>query len=524
MRYGIGGLGQKAPQGTSINWGLALAKDIKIYLPMTEGAGGKIWNLANNRPFTFQDVSPAIQTSYFWGEDTAGTYTWNNSASDAICYAYYDIAGTRYDTNNGITFGAYAIFDAVTGNYCSLMGRRLANDANVYDWQIAAGAGGNWQIFCKVATSGAVSPTTPSLGSKPQLIIVTHDNVNIRIYTNGNLVSTTTATGAMNNLGDWVHVSNHPAAFGSPVRYQKPIYAVYMWNRCLGENEIKQLWQDPYCLSYQRKKIGTSGFTAVPLSLSSSDSLNLLSDSAINSGYQYQALSRSDTMQLLDAIAIFGGAPDFQLALSDNLLHLQDQLTPLVPAILKTLSDSLNNLSDSASKTFGIPKQAFDDLNNWAEAITTVFAGVLTEVPADSLNNWLDLVSKTVGNVPFFVTAADTLNNLNDALRIWNVLRKASADNMVLSDSLEAKFNHLLKTAEVLSNFLEHVGLDLRSIPSFADSMTLSDATSIALGVQHSRTASDSLLMTDSVVVTATGTYIQPGFLSRIKRYLNEPQ
>lgn len=518
MPYKFAGLNQKPPLGARIDGGNPLSKDLLIFAPMNEGIGGIIRNIANQQVFTFSDGIGTAVSDYAWGADNYGVYSKNNSAADSDLHSWTLPASSRYDISNGITWGVLAKFQPTSNARCF----HRWFSAGTLDWGIGAFNATDFYTYI-VTSGGATLIQVPSIGGA-EFIVGTFDGLNSRAYQNGVLKTTTANTGTAANAGGPIMISNHNQGLGTPVRWLQPIYAVYLWNRVLSSAEIRDLYANPYQLAYAPKNY-VFAIGVAPIGQTASDQINTMADVQTNSGYTNAAAGFYDTMQLQDAIAVFGGDPDFQILFGDNLGNLKDSLGSLAPVILKSFSDTLNNLSDSAAKALGIPIAAFDSNQfNWADALSTVFAGVLNQTASDSANNLADAVSVNAANVPFLITASDTLNHLNDAIRLWNVLRIFADDNMVLSDSLKSRMAHLMRLSDVLSTFLEGLGISVKSNPAFADQMTFSDSAVVSMFTNLTKTAADQMSMTDSVVAVATGNYNPASLISRIRRYLNDPQ
>lgn len=515
----------KPPTATRIDWSNPITKDLAFLCLFNEGAGGSLINLVDNSRGIFEDNSGNPVTDYLWQADEGGIYALNNSGAGSNLHQWRWQSTTAYNTTGPFTAAARCKFVTSGGEFARLFTNIKESTADA-NWGILQfNDNVNWLIH--IDSNGSFSATNVSVASVGgiEFIAMTWDGSNVRTYINGILKNTTAASGAMTSYSPMnINIGNIKNGTGSPGTWNKPIYGCYYWNRCLDASELHWLNLQPYGLTYRPLRYGPKGSTIVALTQSASDQITTLADSQTNSGYALAAAGFFDQMTLLDAVSLIGGNPDFQVTLGDNLAFLKDQLTPLAPVILKTFSDSLNNLADSVSKTFGIPIAAFDSANNWSDAVQKLLAGYLTQSSSDTINNLADAVSVANLNVPFFISVADTLNHLNDTIRLWNILRLIGADNMVLSDSIQTRMPHLLRLSAVLSNFLENVDLATTNQPAFADQMTLGDSITLSMAAHVSRAVSDQFLMSDSATAVATGTYVQPGFIARIRRYLNDPQ
>lgn len=299
----------------------------------------------------------------------------------------------------------------------------------------------------------------------------------------------------------------------------------YIWNRALRANEIQQLLVEPYgFLTYQKRYFHT--VILVPLTQTSADQMNTMADavSLLNgAAAAYGVILGENLNFLLDSVSLVGGAPDFQLTFGDNLNYLSDSQR-MILGMIKTFSDSVNSWADAVARLVGLPVAVFDSNQyNWADVISVQHLAPLSVSKSDTLS-LSDAVAVALLNVRLTVTTADTLNLMADAVRIYNTLRVALADNFVLSDALRMRFSHLLRTAETINALSDSVLISLSRRPAFADSMNnLSDAVSVALAVRVSRSASDQLVMSDAVSVRLNTPYPTTD-VNRIRRYLNDTE
>jgi len=266
----------------------------------------------------------------------------------------------------------------------------------------------------------------------------------------------------------------------------------------------------------------TTNIVNSPLTLTSSDILTSLSEAVTNSGYSRVAFAKSETINnFLDGLALIGGNPDYHL-LFGELVTLTDSAN-LAPKITQLFSDTINLLTESVARFVGIPIKAFDtQFYNWNDALALLYVAVLKQIPADSLTALLDSAIAVRRNVPILIAVNDTINNINDALRLFDTLKESFGDAFVVSDATRLRFNYLLKLSETLTGLLTSFNFKIESRPNFSDSFTLTDSATLALTANLRLTKSDALSFTDSFVKSLIGTYSQAGFLARLRRYLND--
>jgi len=260
----------------------------------------------------------------------------------------------------------------------------------------------------------------------------------------------------------------------------------YIWKRALTPSEIEWLFYEPYAFVTTEIPRKFYKFTSAPLTSTSSENANTLTDavSLANTAAAGYGVTPSDRLNILDNLNLLGPPPDYIATFGDALANIQDSVRPTL-RVLKAFSDSINNFTDAFSKVTGIPISAFDSQQfNWSDAVSTLFLGVFPVTKSDSLNNYADAHSKVVGNVKISVTAADTINLLADALRLWDVLRIRAGDNYVLADSLTRKLVHLLAIAELLTAKLDSALIERANKPSFSDTLNITDAVTVRLASQ----------------------------------------
>lgn len=265
-----------------------------------------------------------------------------------------------------------------------------------------------------------------------------------------------------------------------------------------------------------------SGGTVVVLTQTASDTVNNFLDSAGNSGYKFQAISRSDFMTFVDSLSIRGGDPDFHIVFGDAL-HLNDSLSPTFLQLQRQVSDSIGTLLDSIAKMVGIPIQAFDsNMDKWADACATALLGPYTISKSDTLT-LTDLVAIALRNVPFLISSSDTMNHLQDALRMFVVLKATAGDNFVLSDALQLRFTNLLRLVDTANNLADLALLNMLRRPAFSDSMSITDAVSLRMSTNTRIQVADSAnSYLDSVSKNLVGVYSDRALILRIRRYLGD--
>lgn len=300
-----------------------------------------------------------------------------------------------------------------------------------------------------------------------------------------------------------------------------------IWDRALSVADVQRLYQEPYCFLQPPPRIRKIvALTSFPLTQAVSDSVNNFADSVSTSIIQAANLGLlfGDQLSLNDGISLTGPPPDYFLLLGDSIANVQDSAAIIVE-LQKTFSDSVNNLADAFASMVGIPVEIFDSQQfNWADAISVGFEAPLSLTQSDSVNNYADFVSTVLGNVRIDISAADTINNLADAIRMYFLLQVVQGDNLVLSDSVQMRFNHLARIADALG-ITDAVLTDVGSRPNFSDSINnLNDAVSVALAAQHSLSVGDQINLTDAVALSLDGVYNQTGFIERVRRYLGDIQ
>ncbi len=276
----------------------------------------------------------------------------------------------------------------------------------------------------------------------------------------------------------------------------------YIYDRYFSSDAIRWLYEEPYAFLRPIKlvKYFTRSISGL-LSVNTSDNANFLAD----------------------GLALVGGDPDFKIQLGDSLQ--QNDSTRIVSGLLQTFSDTVNNWADSVARLVGIPIQAFDSNQfNWADAVSLQFLAPLTVSKGDTLV-LSDSVSVSLLNFVLSVTASDTMNLMADAVRLFNRLHLEFGDNFVLSDALRMRFTHLLRVAETLNLMADSPRFNFPAYPAFADDMNnLSDSVSVALSALVTRSAADTLAMSDSVSVELVTPYNPAADVLRIRRYLNDTE
>ncbi len=262
------------------------------------------------------------------------------------------------------------------------------------------------------------------------------------------------------------------------------------------------------------------------LPLTPADSMNTLADavSLAITGAANRLLTFGDNLNYWsDGFSYVGGDPDFNLQFGDSM-HQSDS-SRIVEGLLTMFLDTVNNWADSVATMVGIPVAVFDSNQfNWADALSLQLLAPLTVNKSDTLT-FSDAVVVAMGNVVISLTAADTMNFMSDAIRLFNRLRLEFGDNFVLSDSLKIRFTHLLRAADIIITLADAVHINFPSYPAFADDMNnFSDAVSVALSVLVTRTAADTLAMSDSVSVQLDTPYNPATDILRIRRYLNDTE
>jgi hypothetical protein len=501
-----------------VNWGYPIAKDLKIcilfgsnkFIPIN------IANIANPLTTTYSTdiTNPTITKSLYGIGKKITTNGFNihyQVLSNLIANGGTKLTVLVKAVNDGGSSGANRVASLEFSGSSNAVGGILTNATN------------QWRVYFNPGSSPYDVSFASSGTSIPDVIAGTYNSGACKAYKNGFQVNSGSTGTPLSSSGvAWDFFGGESSG---TISYTNTMYYAMVWARALSPVEILQLYYDPYCFitfPESKKFFISSPVIVTPLSLTKSDSVNNYSDSATNSGYIRAAISKNDALTLVDAIQLIGGDPFFHIQFSDRL-NIADAIVPLVPKIQAAFSDTINNLADSVSKLVGIPIQAFDSQQfNWAEALTTLYVAVIKQLPADSINNLSDSASVIRKNVPILVTLSDTLHILSDAFRFYQVMQVLTHDNFILSDSQTLKFNHLMKISELLTTFLEGLGVQKSNRPAFSDTFSLSDSATPRLSVQQSIQKGDTLNLTSAISTRTEGTYQEPGFLSRLRRYLND--
>lgn len=107
-------------------------------------------------------------------------------------------------------------------------------------WSLHCQAGNTYQVRISdgVSQASATSITTQNT-QRPDLIIATYDQANLRIFVNGSLEATTAATLVISNVNRSIRVWGTGGADGT-------CGMVAMWTRALARSEVSALYADPF--------------------------------------------------------------------------------------------------------------------------------------------------------------------------------------------------------------------------------------------------------------------------------------
>jgi hypothetical protein len=521
MSVSLRNIARRRQLGAQLDYGHPLLRGCLVALLANEGSGG-VRNLMSLRtPNTLLLQNWA--SNHWKGSDIGICPLFPSNTAGAVYFNSPDTAFCNFGTNDPFTLYVYATPPTV------------ANSAHAYynhpgpafNPSFALGGHNTTASVTNIrfhVTSADLDGTTNLLDlikTRFYSICATHDSVAGKIFLDGVLENS--------NLGSTISTnSSNFQIGGSDDGNRRPMgwHGAYLvWNRVLSQDEVRWLSVEPFDWVlepvYRRYFIGALGLQ--PLTQTAADQMNTMADSVslLNGAAAGYGVILSDTTNFLaDAISLIGGDPDYQLTFGDSLNALNDSQRILL-GLLKTFSDTVNNLADTLAQTLGYPVSVFDSNQfNWADSSTVALGFAV--IKSDTIFNLDDAAIISLGSVIISISKSDTMFQMADAIRLYNTMRLVLGDNFVLSDSLRLRFTNLLRTADTINQLADALGISLRTRPAFSDSMdNLSDAVSLALTVVLRKTVADQMVMTDAVSVQLNSPY-NPDDVDFIRRYLND--
>lgn len=233
------------PFSPRLNRGIPLAKGLVVCMPFAEKGGATVFDLSGNRYIgTLAGGTTRIITPFGGGIDFDGVDGYVNTTSQNLNFP-----------------GSFSVFTWVKAS-----GQGDAGIVDKYDygatkrsWSISAGGTPNTKFRVIVSADGGTTNRKRYTSS-----IVTFDNTwhqigfvftenNIDMYVDGVLDGSPAKVqdGTVNS----VLVSDIPVVFGSYLNsgspslyYNGELDHVLVWNRVLSQNEISQLYRDPFSM------------------------------------------------------------------------------------------------------------------------------------------------------------------------------------------------------------------------------------------------------------------------------------
>lgn len=236
----------------------------------------------------------------------------------------------------------------------------------------------------------------------------------------------------------------------------------------------------------------------------------------------------SDTLQeLLDAILVQGGEPDYTISLVDSIsIYFLADSCNLIGDFPISFTDELEQLTEEITSQSPIAVVAYDSLQyNWDDEVVASFIMVIQV--SDALDQLLESVQAVISTTVLTTRVSDDLNNLVDAiidLRSGLELYIQNLNNndiIVLTDSIQVKMDHLLTRAEQLQQLLDLLIL-FSGDTNFADSLQqISEAVSVVLSGAVG--VSDSLNnLSDSATIQIGPTVLNATFSDSINNLSDE--
>lgn len=282
-------LRQKHPGGTGVNWADPLASKLRLFLPMSEGAGRNVASAASGNPSSPNNNGRFYGTTMTWANGQVGPHLVMPGSN-----AHYLIVDKfRWSANVAGSFSVW--FHATTGQNQALYGtsqtgatdpfRLLGpwSDNNLYwDYGDSVGAGRLVAAFPTTLYNTWVHVVGVSAGV----------NGNFKaLYINGVLAASASTSGGPTiateflSIGAW-HTNGWTGRIAN--------FAI--WERVLTQTEVRRLYNDPYGLILPPRKrliyvgglalpvTGTAAFTTGAASLDATGHISISGSVALTTG------------------------------------------------------------------------------------------------------------------------------------------------------------------------------------------------------------------------------------------------
>ncbi len=328
------------PQNPVINWNNPLSKGLVLDVPIVEGGGTLIKNLVSKTNGVFAGTpNPTWKRSIlglgldFLGTSSAGEavyFTPNSETRGLIKYSIVQILMFRSAgaNNNGCSYR----FTDNSASMCSV--RIFDTNANsilfTHTWTTTAGA---WRV------TGLTTNTVYH-------IVITYDGTNSAnvpvMYVNGvraTLITTTSPTGTINTTADSQFILGNINQTGNvgTRTWDGQIYKTSLYNRILNDQEVKQLYEDPWQI--YRTASPFNSLTAVPVnyvrnfreSILLTDSIGQIYDT--NTQYDDHIFYNSSGVSNISRVLGWNRSQSDLLALADYLVGIKSAMVFLYDTI-----------------------------------------------------------------------------------------------------------------------------------------------------------------------------------------------
>jgi hypothetical protein len=473
----------KPPAGSRIKRGHPLTRGLYGCFLLNENSGRLVTDLARGVRGTVTESTPAVADVLpkWIGEGLEFNKAFSTQKVDC---------GTDWSFPDDLT--VVTSYRLATTTDDKMLITKDASGQRAFNLYIGAAAGGlAFQINGGTGNDRSTYTYTAAAGeSKTVAASYRKSDKQLATYVNGSLVKTQTADSASISsvtssleIGNWGWSGTFDGCFSGLIRY------AYIYNRYLSPSEIAALYSDPYqiiepSLAFRRGYLIPNPF----LTVSKSDDLNNWGENQVL-GWGIRTADNANN--LADALAYVYNINVVALtrAVADNILNTTgpaNRRSGLRDGIgftydNSTLYLSINDLGlfneDDVQLTLSIffndagPREAFDDLRNWADSVS------------------IDLKA--------------AFNGVGDSLS--------------LNDQANLLLTHLLSKSDTLS-LTDAIALGLFSAIAVADTLSMSDSVSAQLGIPGNRTAADNLnKWVDTVATLLSGTNA-----TYLRRYLND--
>lgn len=224
--------------GTPLNPLHPLAKGIVGYWLFNEGAGNltnDISGLGNHGHL--KGMVPNTQGSGWSGSKHGGGLSFDDVDDYVECGNDKSL-----DVTTGLTISAL-IYPKNVLNFCTIVGKMGADDLHSSIYMFIANNNAYLRIYD--VTGSWVAVAAPVVVNKWQNIVGTYDGSNLKIYNYGTIKHTDSAPTINTNVNS--------VRIGGNERWTSELFEgimdnVIYWTKSISSFEVKQLYQDPYCM------------------------------------------------------------------------------------------------------------------------------------------------------------------------------------------------------------------------------------------------------------------------------------